>query len=101
MVACNTLELPHYKGIGRQKRRGFGALEQVIRRTAIAFSGKYIVPDAKRVRADLLEFAVPEGANVVSGKKNFKSASKSVAKQKLRNQLGVGGKQKKACHQKT
>ena len=74
----NTLELPYHKGIGRQRGRGFGALAQVIGRTAILFLKKYIVPAAKRVGADLLEFAVPEVADVVSGKKNFKTAAKSV-----------------------
>ena len=74
-VASNTLDLPYYKGIGRQRGRGFGALAQVIGRTAFLFLRKYIVPAAKRVVADLLEFAAPEVADVVSGKKNFKTAS--------------------------
>ena len=95
MVASNTLELPYYKGIGRRRGRGFGALAQVIGRTAISFLRKHIVPAAKRVGADLLEFAVPEVADVVSGKKNFQTAAKSVGKQTLRKQLG-GGKQKKS-----
>ena len=56
------------------------------------FLRKYIVPAAKRVGADLLEFAVPEVADVVSGKKNIKTAAKSVGRQTLRKQLG-GGKQ--------
>ena len=56
MVASNTLELPYYKGIGRQRGRGFGALAQVIGRTAVPFLRKYIVPAAKRVGVDLLEF---------------------------------------------
>ena len=68
MVASNTLELPYYRGIGRQRGRGFGALAQVIGRTAIPFLRKYNVPAAKRVGADLLEFAVPEVADVASGK---------------------------------
>ena len=95
MVASNTLELPYYRGIGRQRERGFGALAQVIGRTAIPFLRKYIVPAAKRVDADLLEFAVPEVADVVSGKKNFKTAAKNVGRQTLRKQLG-GGKQKRS-----
>ena len=95
MVASNTLELPYYKGIGRQRGRGFGALAQVIGKTAILFMRKYIVPAAKRVGADLLEFAVPEVADVVSGKKYFKTAAKSVRRQTLRKQLG-GGKQKRS-----
>ena len=90
----NTVEIPYYKGIGRQRGRGFGALAQVFGRTAIPFLKKYIVPAAKRVGADLFEFAVPEVADVVSGKKNFKTAAKSVLRQTLRKQLG-GGKQKR------
>ena len=95
MVASNTLELPYYRGIGPQRGRGFGALAQVIGRTASPFSRKYIVPAAKRVGADLLEFAVPEVADVVSGKKNFKTAAKNVGRQTLRKQPG-GGKQKRS-----
>ena len=95
LVASNTLELPYYKGIRRQRGRGFGALAQVIGRTAIPFLKKHIVPAAKRVGADLLEFAVPEVADVVSGKKNSKTAAKSVGRQTLRKQLG-GGKQKRS-----
>ena len=72
MVASNDLELPYYKGIGCQRARGFGARAQVIGRTAIPFLRKYIVPAVKRGCADLLEFAVPEVADVVSGKKTSK-----------------------------
>ena len=72
MFASNTLELLYYKGIGRRRRRGFGALAQVIGRTAIPFLRKYIVPAAKCVGAGLLKFALPEVADSVSGKKNSK-----------------------------
>ena len=95
MVASNTLELPYYKGIGRQRGRGFGDLAQVTGRTAIPFLKKFIVPAAKRVGADLLEFAVTEVADVVSGKKKVKTAAKRVGRQTLRKQLG-GGKQKRS-----
>ena len=92
MVASNTLELPYYRVIERQKGRGFGALAQVIGRTAIPFLRKYIVPAAKHVVADLLEFAVPEVADVVSGKEKFKTAAKTVGRQTLRKQLGAAKK---------
>ena len=69
MVASNTLELTYCKGIGRKRGRGFGALVKVIGRTAIPFLRKCIPPAAKRVGSDLLEFALPEVADVVSGKK--------------------------------
>ena len=36
------------------------------------------MPGAKRVGADLLEFTAPEIAEVVSGRKNFETAAKSV-----------------------
>ena len=99
MVASNTLALPYYKGIGRQRRRGSGALAQVIGRTASLFLRKNIVPAAKRVGADLLEFAVAVVADVVSGKKNLKTAAESVRRQTLSKQLG-GGRQKKAIQSK-
>ena len=61
------VEIPFYRGVGRQRGRGFGALAQVFWRTAIPFLRKYIVPAAKRVGADLLDFAVPEIIDFVSG----------------------------------
>ena len=61
-------------------------------RIAIPFLRKYVVPASKRVGADFLEFAVPEIAEVVSGRKNFKTAAKSVERRTLRKQLGGG------CH---
>ena len=88
MVASRQVEIPYYRGVGRQRGRGFGALAQVIGRTAIPFLRKYIVPAAKRVGADLFEFAVPEIAEVVSGRKNLKTAAKGVGKQTLKKQLG-------------
>ena len=45
---------------------------------------------AKRVGADLLEFAAPEIAEVFSGRKKFKTAAKSVGRQTRRKQLGSG-----------
>ena len=90
MVASRQVEIPYYRAVGRQRGRGFGALAQVIGRTAIPNLRKYIVPAAKRVGADLLEFAVPEIAEVVSGRKSFKTAAKSVGRQTLRKQLGEG-----------
>ena len=90
MVASRQVELAYYRGVGRQRGRGFGALAQVIGRTAIPFLRKSVVPAAKRIDADMLEFAVPEIGEVVSGRKNFKTAAKSVGKQTLKKQLGEG-----------
>ena len=97
MVASSQVEIPFYRGVGRQRARGFGALAQVIGRTVIPFLRKYIVPPAKRVGADLLEFAVPEIAEVVSGRKNFKTSAKSVGRQTLRKQLGEGSRRRKGA----
>ena len=94
MVSSREVEIPYYRGVGRQRGRGFGALTQVIRRTAIPFLRKYIVPAAKRVSADLLECAVPEIAEVVIGRKNIKSAAKSVGRRTLRKQLGEGSRRR-------
>ena len=58
MVASKQVEIPFYRSIGRQRGRGFGALVQVVGRTAIDFLRKYIVPVAKPVGADLLELVV-------------------------------------------
>ena len=97
MVALRQVEIPYYRGVGRQCGRGFGALAQVIGRTAIPFLRKYIVPAAKRVGADLLEFAVTKIAEVVSGRKNFKTAAKSVGRQVERKQLGEGSRRKRSA----
>ena len=55
------------------------------------------VPAAKRVGADLLEFAVPEIAEVVRCRKNFKTAAKSVGRETLRKQLGSGSRKRKGA----
>ena len=94
MVASRQVEIPYYRAVGRQRGRGFGALAQVIGRTAIPFLRKYIVPAAKRVGADLMEFAAPEIGEVSSGRKSFKSAARSVGKQTLKKHLGEGSRKK-------
>ena len=69
---------------------------QVIGGTAIPILRKYIVTAAESVGADVLEFAVPELAEVVSGRKSFKTAAKSVGRQTLRKQLGSGSRKRTA-----
>ena len=97
MVALRQVEIPYYRGVGRERGREFGALAQVIGRTAIPFLRKKIVPAAKRVGADLLEFAVPEIAEVAGVRKNIKTAAKSVGRQTLRKQLGEGSRRRKGA----
>ena len=94
MAASRQVEIPYYRVAGRQ-RGGFGALAQVIGRTAIPFLHKYVIPAAKRIGVDLLEFAAPEIGVVISGRKSFKTASNSVGKQTLKKQLGSGSKQRR------
>ena len=90
MVASRQVEIPYYRAVVRQRGKGFGALAQVIGRTGIPFLRKYVVPAAKRVGVDMLEFAVPEIGEVFSGRKSFKTAAKSVGKKTLRKQLVKG-----------
>ena len=59
MVALRQEEIPFFRGVGQQREWGFGALAQVIGRPAIPFLRKYVVPAAKRVGAELLEFVAP------------------------------------------
>ena len=97
MVASREVDIAFYRGVGRQRGREFGALAQVIGRTDIPFLRKYIVSAAKRVGADLLEVVVPEITEVVSGRRNFKTAAKSVGRQTLRKQLGSGSRKRKGA----
>ena len=96
MVASRQVEIPFYRGVGRQRGRGFGSLAQVIGSFSIPFLRECIVTAAKRVGADVLEFAVPEIAEVASGRKNIKTAAKSVGRHILRKQLGSGSRKRSA-----
>ena len=73
MVASREVESPYYRAVGRQRGRVFGAPAPVIGRTAIPFLRKYVVPAAKPMEAEMLEFAAPEIGEVVSGRKSFKT----------------------------
>ena len=74
--------------------KGIGALAQFIGRTAISFWRKYVVPAAKRIGVDMLEFAAPEIGEVLSGRKTFKTTVKTVGKKTLKKQLGEGNHSK-------
>ena len=77
MVASRQVEIAYYRGVGRQRGRGFVALAQVIVRTAIPFLRKYVVPAAYCIGGYMLEFAAPEIGEVISVRKSFRSAAKS------------------------
>ena len=68
MVDSKQVEVPYYRGVGRQRGRGFGAIAQVIVRTAISFLRKYIVPAAKPIGADMLQVLAPELGENISGR---------------------------------
>ena len=96
MVASRQVGVPFCGGFGRQRGGRFRALAQDIGRTAISILRKYSVTPAKLIVADLLEFAAPEIAEVVIGRKNFTTAAKCVARQTLRKQSGSGSRKKTA-----
>ena len=96
MVASSQVEIPFYKGIGQKRGPEFSASAQVIGRAAIPFLRTDIVPAAEGVGVDLLEFVAPEISEVVSGRKNFKTAAKSVGRQILRKRLGSGSRKRNA-----
>ena len=77
-------EIPLFRGFGQQRRRGLGALQQGIERTVFPFLSNYVVPTGKLVGADLLDFAAPEIAEVVSSRKKLKTLVKVVGGQTLR-----------------
>ena len=68
MVASRQVETPFYTGVGRQRGMWFGAFAKIIGRSVIYFLSKFNVPAAKGESVDLLKFAAPEIAEVVSGK---------------------------------
>ena len=82
MFASRQIENPFYRVVGRQRGGGLGALAQVSRRTAIPFLRNYIVPAAKRIGADMLEFGAPEIGEVISGR-NLSSGLQRVWESKL------------------
>ena len=89
MVASRQVEIPYYRGVGRQRGRGFGALAQVIGRTAIPFLRKYIVLAAKRVGADFWKLLCQK-LQMLLVVERVSRQLESVGRQTLRKQLGEG-----------
>ena len=73
---------------------GDSALAHVNGRTALPLKRIYIVPAAKHGGADLWEIAASEIVEVVSGRKNFKTAAKIVGRQTLKNSWVVVAEQR-------
>ena len=97
MVNSGQVEVPYYRVVGKQRGVGFGAVAQVIGRTAIPFLGKYVVTAIKRIGADMFEFAAPEIGEVITGRISFKTVAKSVGKQTLKKQLAKGSRRRKGA----
>ena len=68
MIARKQVEVPFYTRNHRQRGRGFGSLEQIFERSPIPILRKKFVPALKSVAAEVMEFAVPEKAEFVSGR---------------------------------
>ena len=65
MVASRQAKVQFYRGFGRQRRTGFGAVALNVGRNANPTLRKCVVLAAKEVGADLLELPVLEIAGVV------------------------------------
>ena len=65
-------------------------------KTSSPFSfGENVVPSAKRVEAELMDSPAPDTAEIVQGRKNFKSAKMFVGMPTSKNELGHGFEKKK------
>ena len=90
MVASRQVEIPYYNAVGRQRGRGHGALALVTWRTTVPILRKYVVAAAKLVVVDVIEFAAPKIAEVVSGRERLKSTAKKIWKTYFEKTIGSG-----------
>ena len=95
-LSSRQVEFLLCRAYGWECGRQFGALGQGLWRAAIPFLRKCVISAAKLTIADLMDFAVPEISDFVGGRKCFKTAVKSAARQTLRKQLSTGSKKKTA-----
>ena len=87
MVASRQVEIPFYRGIGRQLKRGFNSSSYWVNHNSLS-AQIYCPGSIKRLGADLLEFVAPEIADVVSSRKISKTASTTVGRQTLKKTMG-------------
>ena len=92
MVVSKHVEFHFLRGFGQQHGRVFGENAQFIGKSAIPILRKHIVSLAKRLVADLLELAVSELAETISGREKLNRAAENVGKQSQRKQLGSGSR---------
>lgn len=102
MVASNhRAPMPYFRGIPRQRGRGFGALASVIGRTAVPFLSKYVAPIAKSLGQNILQAAVPEALSVIDGNTSVRQALRNTGRHAAKRQLGGGGSRKRSVKRKT
>ncbi len=92
--------MPYFSGAARQRGSGIGSLALSIGRTALPIIKKFILPAAKRVGRDLVQQAIPEAIDVISGRTKPKQAFKRVAKKTITKLLGGKGRKRKAVRRK-
>ena len=86
-IASIQVDSPFCTDIGRLRERGFGPLPEIYWDNLSSSIALKNVPAAKCVQADLLEFAAPENAEVISARKFFAAAA--VSEDKLSEKTSV------------
>ena len=89
MIASRQVEIPFYRGVDRQRGKGFGACKERIGSLSSQCLRKSLVPAEKRVGGGRMDFSAPKFAEAVTGRINFKKTTKS-GKTSSRNQLCSG-----------
>ena len=84
--ANQVTSLPHFSGHYRQRGSGFGVLAAGIGSVALPLARRFILPDAKRIRRELLKQGVPELVDIVSKKKSPKQALKNTVSNTIKKQ---------------
>ena len=87
--------LPYFKGVPRQRGRGFGALARTVARTTFSILKKYVLPAAKKIGQDVIKSAILEIGCVLLGQTSIKKAVKKTAKSTIQKQVGGGMKKRK------
>ncbi len=87
--------MPYFSGAARQRGRGLGSLALSIGRTALPIFKKFIVPAAKRIGRNVMQDALPEVMDVVSGRAKPRQALKRTMQKTVKRQ--IGGSQPKRC----
>ena len=86
MFASRQVKMHTVEGLEDKGEGGLGLSHKLLGELQFLF---YVnMSSAKRIEADILEFAAPVIGEVISGRKSFKSAAKSVGKQTLNKTVG-------------